>query len=155
MMSVRNLSGALIPVQPMMRNPSNALVPVVFGVRDTEGAPIVTQPPVSSVAVTASPSDVNGAASRPGLATVATNETTATATGGTAPYTFFWQSQDGAMSPTAATSATTRFTGQIEGGDTVSDLFTCTATDAKGQVATAQVYASVSNFGKSLNAPIQ
>lgn len=154
MMSARNLSGALITVQPMMRNPSNVLVPVVFGVRGTEGAPVVTQPPVSSVAVTASPGGVNGAASRPGLATVATNETIATATGGAVPYTFLWQSQDGAMLPTAATSATTRFTGQVEGGETISDTFICTVTDAQGQTGAVQVAASVSNYGKSLNAQL-
>lgn len=154
MTKMRDSTGDLVEVRPMFRNAVNALVPVVFTLRDSGGGLVVVEPPVPAIAVTASPDSVNGAASRPGSATIATNETTATVTGGTAPYAFAWQSSDGVMSPTASTSATTRFTGQVESGDTVSDSFTCTATDAKGQTATTQVFASVSNYGKQLNAQL-
>lgn len=105
-------------------------------------------PSASTMTASASPASVTGAANRTPLTTVTTNETAVTVVGGVAPFTYAWTSDVGDMSPTASTAANTRFTGQIEGGDSVSDTFTCTVTDARGQTATATVSASVYNYGK-------
>jgi hypothetical protein len=106
---------------------------------------------VADLTAAVNPSVVTGAISRPGIATIPTNEATVTAAGGTEPYTYLWTAAEGAMTAVSPTAATTRFTGQAEGGDSASDTFTCTVTDAKAQTATATVQASVYNYGKQLN----
>lgn len=109
---------------------------------------------VSTLAVTAAPGGVNGAISRPAGGNAQTNETVATATGGTAPYEYSWTSNDGVMLPTAASAAATRFSAFVEAGDSLVDSFECLVTDAKGQTATATVAASVSNYGRQPNAQL-
>lgn len=111
-------------------------------------------PSAATLAVTASPDGVNGAISRPAGGNAQTNQTVATATGGTAPYTYAWTSNDGVMLPTAASTAATRFSAFVEAGDSLNDTFDCLVTDAKGQTATASVFASLSNYGRQPNAPL-
>lgn len=105
-------------------------------------------PSDQTLAVAASPDSVSGAISRPGSGIATTNEATASVTGGAAPYTYTWNSSDGVMVATAATSPTTRFSAPVDGGDALFDTFTVLVTDAKGQTATATVLASVYNYGK-------
>lgn len=105
-------------------------------------------PSASTLVASVAPSSVSGAISRPGVATATTNEATVTVTGGTAPFTYAWVSTDGAMTATAPTLAATRFSASVEGGESASDTFTCTVTDARAQTASAVVMASVYNYGR-------
>lgn len=112
-------------------------------------------PSASTLTATADPAYVTGAISRPAGGQAQTNASAVTVTGGTPPYTYAWSSSDGVMTPTIPTASTTRFSAFVDAGDTLSDNFECTVTDAKGQTAAAVVAASVSNYGKQSNAPIQ
>jgi len=150
MMSIRNLAGALVEVQMMVRNAANMLVPVLVEARDPAGDPTPTQPPAPTFTVSISPSAVTGAVSKSNGANAVTNEATASTTGGVAPFGFAWVSQDGAMTAIAPSAAVTRFSAFIVGGDSAEDTFICTVTDASGATASATVAASVFNYGTAL-----
>lgn len=147
MISVRTPGGALVNVQPMMRNAGNALVPVTVVSRDPGGNPATTQPPVLAFSLTIDPMAVAGAVNRPSGMAAYTNEAAATALGGVGAFVYAWVSQSGGMTATSPSSATTRFTAFVAGGDVVEDTFTCTVTDATGATASATITATVSNYG--------
>jgi|GEM_PF-2766895 len=111
-------------------------------------------PSSAAIAAIANPNDVTGAISRPAGGLAQTNESTVAVTGGMAPFSYAWSSS-GTMTATNPSAAATRFTAFVEAGETVGDYFTCLVTDAKGQTATATVAASVSNYGRQSNGPIQ
>lgn len=86
----------------------------------------------------ASPTFVSGGRAGPG--SVTTGTTTATPTGGQAPYTYSWARVGaGSGTPTAPTAATTAFTRGMGLGETADETFRCTVTDALGATATADV----------------
>jgi hypothetical protein len=114
--------------------------------RDSNGVPRLVfslGPPLSAAA---DPETVGGVAY--GSGTVNTNPSTATATGGTLPYTYAWAviSHSNVTSPTIdlPTAATTSFTqtGVVEDDYAV---FRCTITDDVGATATADVTAFFQN----------
>lgn len=77
----------------------------------------------------------------PGALTLTSNTTTVTPAGGVAPFTYAWAylSGDTGVNPTAASSATSAFSGSIAVGEVKSTTFRCTVTDANGATATASV----------------
>jgi hypothetical protein len=135
--SVRDAAG-LVPIgERWVRDASNTLVQVFASV-------------ASVFTAQALPDTVFGAASRPGTATVYTNQTSVTVTGGRAPYTYAW-STDPSFSVTAINSPATTFRAGVDSGDTLEADFFCTVTDAAGRTAvTNSVHASVTNYGRDL-----
>lgn len=102
-----------------------------------------------SLAVTATPTGVGGHSAGSGIAT--TGATTASATGGTAPYTYAWTlgGYDGPVPPTATNpaNASTAFvqTGMTSDGFYTSDWIV-TVTDALANTATFDVSASFADI---------
>jgi len=95
----------------------------------------------------ASPTSVSGTQSSAGVIAVNTGFTTATPTGGRAPFTYFWAATSGvAALANTPTSATTNFRAEIGPGTSVA-TFRVTITDAVGQTATADVTATFNNLG--------
>jgi hypothetical protein len=105
--------------------------------RDTSG---VLQTVYQAMTAEASPDNPFNTAS---TSTITTNSSTATPTGGTAPYTYLWQAatyNEGAIAITTPTAATTTFrrTGCFSGDVYIGDFF-CTVTDALGVVAVTNI----------------
>lgn len=93
---------------------------------------------VSSIVATATP--VSSARTSSGAApsgTVVSHAHTASASGGTAPYTYAWSyvSGDADMTPTAPALATTAFSATVFDNYTMVTTFKCTVSDSAGQVA--------------------
>lgn len=94
-------------------------------------------PPLS---LTISPPTASAAIVGPGTAT--TGSVTATPAGGQTPITYSWTRLSGVGAATNSTSATTAFSQFLNTGDDVSGTFRCTATDAFGTTATADITAT-------------
>lgn len=107
----------------------------------------------TAMTANASPSDVSGTVGTfgPGAATVTSNSTTASPSGGTAPYSYAWaySSGDTGITPFAPTSASTTFSKSLGLGVENIASFVCTITDANG--ATAQTFVSVTLNHVDLN----
>lgn len=101
---------------------------------------------VSPLSVTASPDAVNG--TRFGAGVVTTSSTTATPSGGRAPYTYAWAyvSGDSGFSATAPTAATTAFQITVGPSDDRVSNWRVTVTDALGATATDDVALGASSF---------
>jgi len=80
---------------------------------------------------------------------VTTNSVTATATGGTAPYSFAWSFVSGstALNALSPASDTTRFRATLNQGELADGFFEVTATDLRGRTGTVIVPVSCYNFG--------
>lgn len=104
-----------------------------------------------TITVTADPASVSGYTALPGSATISTNSTTATPTGGASPYTYAWtfvSSDGGTWVIASPTTAATKFTCAGVAADIdYSAVFRCTVTDAVGGTGTVDVPAYVSNLG--------
>lgn len=103
----------------------------------------------ASLAVATDNSFVSGTSLGSGTAT--TDAVMATASGGTAPYTYAWTllTHNGSVAPSADSpaSATTTFTQtSIPPGDVLSSSWRVTATDANSNTATADVDANFADF---------
>ncbi len=102
-------------------------------VRDSSNTPRMVFSLAPPMSVVAAPSTVSGMTA--GTGTAVTNASTATPTGGTAPYTYAWQilSYDGPVTPTAnsPTSASSAFTQTGIGiGEDYSATIQCQVTDS-------------------------
>lgn len=96
----------------------------------------------------ANPSSVGGTQSSDQPITVTSEGTTASPTGGRAPFTYAWTQISGPSATiTAPTMATTQFRATVNPFDTVSLSFRCTITDAVGQSASTEVTALLNNLG--------
>jgi hypothetical protein len=91
--------------------------------------------------LSASPATVTGAIF--GAGTAITTPTAATPSGGVAPFTYAWARLTGPASAVAGspTSGTTTFSMPLLAGQADEAAFRCTATDALGNTATADVAA--------------
>jgi hypothetical protein len=75
---------------------------------------------------------------------VTSGNTTATPSGGLAPYTYSWVKLSGdTIVANSPTSAVTTFTGNVPPDATRSAIFRCTCTDSLGATATADVTATL------------
>lgn len=109
---------------------------------------------VAALSVTVDRQLCQGAQSSPGAAPVVTSSSTATATGGSAPYTYAWTpvSDDGlggtwsAQQPNAA--GTTFHASSVL--DQSVATFRCTATDARGATGTIDVTAVAQNYHRGI-----
>lgn len=105
---------------------------------------------MAALTVDAAPINAVGSGSSAADIDVTTNEVTATASGGTAPYTYAWTELGGSgswaiLSPS---SATTRFRAyDVTDGGLVASNFECTATDSRGRTGSVIVTAEAYNFG--------
>lgn len=99
--------------------------------------------------VDASPIDAVGWGNSPADVLVTTNLVTATASGGTAPYSYAWAQIDGVevWGITAATSAASRFNVTVTAGGVETATFECTVSDARGRTGSVLVLATAYNFG--------
>jgi hypothetical protein len=104
-----------------------------------------------TISITADPASTYGAIAIGFTATISTNTTTVTPTGGANPYTYAWTlitSDGGTWSIQNPTSATTKFTcaGVVPNSDQTA-TFRCTVTDNVGGTGTVDVEAFVANYG--------
>lgn len=100
-------------------------------------------PPLS---VTVSPESVSG--STTAFGTAFTDNTTATPTGGLAPYTYSWARVGGGSGTVdSPTSASTGFIRVMGADEALTETFRVTVTDSSSQTATAEVIAAFSSFG--------
>ena len=98
---------------------------------------IATNKPASSFAVSLSQYTISATAS---TNSIQTGSVTASATGGTAPYTYAWSNVGGDSSISAAspTNASTAFRrGSCVSGNTYTSTWVCTVTDATTATATS------------------
>lgn len=101
----------------------------------------------SPLSAVASPEYVSGAIDRSKPGTVTTDITTASPSGGKAPYTYEWTELSGALIISDPSSASTYFYGIVAAGDQKTGTFTCTVTDAAGAIAVTNVVtATVENL---------
>lgn len=104
-----------------------------------------------TITVTADPAAVSGYTALPGSATISTNNTTVTPSGGAAPYTYAWtlvSSDGGTWTIVNSSSATTKFICSGVAADIdYNATFRCTVTDAVGGTGTVDVPAFASNLG--------
>lgn len=103
---------------------------------------------IGGLTVVASPINAVGSGNSPADIRVTTNLVTATASGGTAPYSYAWRQIDGVevWGITAATSAASRFNVTVPGGGVETATFECTVTDARGRTGSVLVLATAYNF---------
>lgn len=103
----------------------------------------------AALTVTAEPVSAIGTAYISDAVFVTTNSVTATATGGTAPYTYAWTRVSGTtdFDPQTPSAASTRFRIVLDVGGEAYALFRCTVTDARGRTGTVDVEATAYNFG--------
>ena len=97
------------------------------------------------------PADAYGAASSGSTITVTTSPITATATGGTPPYTYAWN-RDDSGSPTwtinSPTAATTTLSVPVAASGFEDAEFECVVTDSLGATVTSSlVFAGADNYG--------
>lgn len=104
---------------------------------------------IGGLTVDASPTDAVGSGSSLADILVTTNLVTASASGGTAPYSYSWTQIDGVevWGITAATSAASRFNVTVTAGGVETATFECTVTDARGRTGSVLVLATAYNFG--------
>lgn len=113
--------------------------------RDASGR----KPLLISMSATATPSAVYGYGSSATPIRITTSSCSVAVVGGTAPYSYFWETVEAdwvALSPTSA--ATIFRSPTIPASDFATAVFTCTVTDASGMAVVSNgVAASVSNTG--------
>lgn len=110
----------------------------------TEWKQIVSFVPPLSLSI--SPTIAGGSIPAAGLVT--TNSVSAVPTGGQAPFTYLWEFVSGdASSVTTPTTAATTFSSTVAYLENRSATFRCTATDAIGQTATAEITATFASAG--------
>ncbi len=98
---------------------------------------------------TAAPSSVSGAANSPSPISVVTSSSTATPTGGAAPYTYLWSGGGAGWSIDSPASATTSFTRSgLSPNESDFANFICTVTDAGGIAAPTN---SIEAFAQNVN----
>lgn len=103
------------------------------------------------LAVNAAPAAVSGNGPGFAVATVSTNSSTVSVSGGTPPYTYAWSRQSGstqinANSPSSASTIFSRVNQPI--GASESAIFICTVTDSAARTTqTNTVTADISNVG--------
>lgn len=104
---------------------------------------------VGGMTVTVTPDSAFGYGSSHAPIIITTTSVTASVEGGTAPFTYSWAAEFSSFDAVSPTSATTIFRSDAVGpGDTATDNFVCTVTDAHGQTAaSAPIPATASNFG--------
>jgi len=123
----RTINSARVRIENVWRNVTSVRVYQGGAWRD---AATFIQPLSVSLSATSVNADVQGS----GIATSA--PVTATPSGGVAPFTYSWTRVSGlsstATTPTAATSAFSRFVGV---GESASEEWRCTVTDALGTTA--------------------
>lgn len=98
--------------------------------------------------VSVSPSAVSGARSTylPSYGVVTSNTTTATPSGGTAPFSYQWTMTSGIATPTKPTLASTAFTAGLAADSSDTSTAIVTVTDSLGVTATASVSVNLTNF---------
>lgn len=99
---------------------------------------------VPPVTVSAYPAGVGGMSYTNTSVIVGSNPTTATPSGGLAPYTYSWAKVSGdAITASQPSNATTDFGGTVAVNMTATAIFRVTCTDSIGQTATADVSVSL------------
>lgn len=149
MSSIRTASGLKPIARISVRNVSNVTKAVSAGrVRDAANVSR-SLASVGGVTALATPSEVFGYGNSHGAIRISTTTATVTPNGGTPPYTYLWQPDFGTWEAVAPSSQTTAFRSDAVGpGDSSNDNFTCTVTDANGNVAVSNIVAaSATNFG--------
>jgi hypothetical protein len=103
--------------------------------------------PTAGVTLTVTPTPAGFSENTASNAGTSAGTVTASASGGTGPYTYAWtvDSSFGAISPASASSAATAFsyTGLDNLGDGADGNFRCTATDSLGNTGYMIVYVSI------------
>jgi hypothetical protein len=121
-----------------------------MGILTADGAKdFFTTGGTGTLTVDVSPISAIGSGFSNSTVTVTTNLVTATASGGTAPYTYAWTRVSGAtgFTATSPSQAASRFAIDLAMNDNADATFRVTATDARGRTGTADVPAAAFNYG--------
>lgn len=143
---VMDAGGTLRTVTSLKINDSGVLRSALrVKVMDEDGTTLRTVAEfIAPLSVTMSASDVVGYAY--GSGTAVTDSVTATPVGGLAPYTYSWARTSGAGSIGASTAATTSFYQYVPNGTEAYGAFRVTVTDANGNTATGDVFATYTSI---------
>ena len=136
-----SVTGGLVAVAGASKAITRVLVGVVGATKNAE----IFAPPMS---VSVSPASVSGF--RYGSGNCYTDTTTATPTGGSAPYTYAWVKTEGFGAAVAPSSSATSFVQYLTAEDSEYGVFQVTVTDAHGFTASASVYAYFTSFAGGL-----
>lgn len=148
MSSLRTPAGLKGIARISVRNAANALKAVSAGhLRNTANI-LKDMANIGGMTVTADPANVSGYGNSHGSIAISTNPTTASAVGGSGPFTYAWTT-GGATSAVSPTSATTIFRAlNVSPGDHVDDTATCTVTPTVGSPAISNtVFITLDNYG--------
>lgn len=148
---VRDASGDLRTVKSLrVRDASNVLRSVsAVRVRDADNV-LRDLASVGGMTVTPSGEYIGGYGNSHAPIIISTVTVSVTVAGGTAPYSYLWTADFGSIEAINPTSAATPFrsTSSVGPGDSASDVFICTVTDAHGNTAASSpVNIDVTNFG--------
>jgi hypothetical protein len=105
---------------------------------------------VGSLTVSASPPSANGGVAFGSATPITTNVVTASATGGSAPYSYAWAKESGDVGWTvnSPSSAATSFkAASVSPGAGTTATMRCTVTDARGATGTVDVSVAAYNYG--------
>jgi SprB repeat len=147
--TLRTATGDKVIAGMTLRTPTGDKVIAKATLRTPSGDKVIFDTAVAgTLTVDVSPVSAVGAVAIDETVFVTTNAITATASGGTAPYTYAWTrvSGDSGFNALSGSSATSRFRATVAPGDALDAVFRVTATDARGRTGTADVPASASNF---------
>lgn len=116
-----------------------------LSIRDADGLHSL----LTAMEVTAAPTTTYGYGSSGVAIRITTNACTATVVGGYAPFTYAWEAADTGWDAVSPSSPSTLFRSPpVNAGADAFTIFTCTVTDAGGNVVVSNnVEASVANTG--------
>lgn len=149
MITLRTPDGDKSPANLTLQTASGQEAIARILLRTPDGDEVVYAQGGNAIAVQVIPGAATGAVSFGSTSEVSTGSVTASATGGTAPYTWSWAftSGDSGWTISDAASASTRFINSVPPDESRSGVFTVTGTDARGRTGTLTVNAIVYNFG--------
>lgn len=103
------------------------------------------------ITVSVSPTSVSGTRTSPlpSYGVVKSNTTTATPSGGRAPFSYVWAPISGTAQATSPNSATTAFSAGLGPETAETSIVRVTVTDSAGSTATADVSVTLTNFSNA------
>lgn len=148
MITVRAPSGDKAVAAITVRTPTGDKAVERMTLRTPSGDKLIYAAGGMSLTVTASPASAVGSGANASPIAVTSAVVTASASGGTGPYTYAWTelTMGTAIEALSPSSAATQFRATVAAGESEFADFRCTATDARGRTGTVDVSVSLFNF---------